>query len=141
LKSCQSKQKRRRWSKKKLPKPDVAAEEAVAEVEAIVEETSEESESTVVTEAESESVGLEEPEGEIVAEAASDSLETEEELEEMTVDEEELAEIKAREAQEMLLDVSELGEGIEEFEPQDVVESFPEGEVEEEKPKESGSED
>lgn len=120
---------------------DVAAEEAVAEVEAIVEETSEESESTVVTEAESESVGLEEPEGEIVAEAASDSLETEEELEEMTVDEEELAEIKAREAQEMLLDVSELGEGIEEFEPQDVVESFPEGEVEEEKPKESGSED
>ena len=120
---------------------DVAAEEAAAEVEAIVEETSEESESTVVTEAESESVGLEEPEGEIVAEAASDSLETEEELEEMTVDEEELAEIKAREAQEMLLDVSELGEGIEEFEPQDVVESFPEGEVEEEKPKESGSED
>jgi small subunit ribosomal protein S1 len=120
---------------------DVAVEEAAAEVEAIVEETSEESESTVVTEAESESVGLEEPEGEIVAEAASDSLETEEELEEMTVDEEELAEIKAREAQEMLLDVSELGEGIEEFEPQDVVESFPEGEVEEEKPKESGSED
>ena len=120
---------------------DVAVEEAAAEVEAIVEETSEESESTVVTEAESESVGLEEPEGEIVAEAASDSLEIEEELEEMTVDEEELAEIKAREAQEMLLDVSELGEGIEEFEPQDVVESFPEGEVEEEKPKESGSED
>jgi len=120
---------------------DVAAEEATAEVESIVEEISEESESTVVTEAESESVGLEEPEGEIVAEAASDSLETEEELEEMTVDEEELAEIKAREAQEMLLDVSELGEGIEEFEPQDVAENFPEGEVEEEKPRESGSED
>ena len=127
--------------KEEAAEADVAAEEATAEVESIVEEISEESESTVVTEAESESVGLEEPEGEIVAEAASDSLETEEELEEMTVDEEELAEIKAREAQEMLLDVSELGEGIEEFEPQDVAENFPEGEVEEEKPRESGSED